>query len=443
MRRRPAGAPVLITSLLALFACMTARAAAPERSLASVADYLIAFAEAYQPAVYDTTVLHGAEAAALRARLAMAPALTFEQSLEWRAYSTLGLDLETGLRLPLYDSLAGPSLALAGADLEAAQAALAAARAAAELSFFVDLATYAALAEASSALAPTLDRLAAAPWLTDPTFEQLNLAPADRGPYEAHLRLLDMNTFLSDQLAEVVRRIARLLGLAEDRLAAPPAAAVRAAVPARQDADSCLAAAPAVTAAGLRHRQATLLTALDITPPVTVDLTSDVGVTLVGAGPGGGSAFQWTPSATFALEARLGLPAGRTAWQNVDGTLSATASPSGASQSLRLSWPRPPHTVAVGSDPDAALANELHVIAADLRALRRAAARAATERARLQRALDWLLLDAGGAPLAETRADTPAGLAAQVADLNAQLAFAELDEVIARAHLASACGAWP
>lgn len=462
MRCRPSGAPVLMAALLALFTCTTARAAAPEDSLASVADYLAAFADAYQPGSYDAATLLGAQAAAQRAGLTMAPDVTFEQSLDWTAYSTLNLDLETRLRLPLYDSQAGPSLMLASADLEAVQAAVAAARDAAELAFFVDLATFATLAQASSGLAQVLNRLDAAPWLTDPTFEPLDLAPADRALFEAHLRLLDMNTFLSTQLIEVVRRIARLLAIEEQRLAAPSTAAVRAAVPAQPDADTCLAAAPALEAARLRHRQTTLATALDATLPVTVGLTSDLAVTLVGAGPTGGSTFQLTPTATLALEARLGLPTGRSAWQDIDSTLSATASPSGASQSLRMSWPRPPHPVAFDSDPDAVLANESNDVAVTLRALRRAVAQAATEKARLQRAVDWLLLDSFGPSPTRTRADTstpegstagtvsavlppdtPPGLAAQIADLNTQLAFAELDEVIASAQLASACGAWP
>lgn len=471
MRRRPSGAPVLITTLLTSFACLTAHASAPLHVLASVTDYLTAFAGAYVPDPYDRALLVDAQYAARRAGLAMTPDVTFEQSLDWSAYNTLGLDLEAGLRLLLYDSRSRPSAALAAVDLEAAEVSLTAARASAELSFFVDLATYAALAESSDALAPVLGRLNEAPWLTDPRFDVTHIAPADRGLFEAHLRLLDMHVFLTEQLAEVVHRIARLLGLADDQLIAPSSAAVRAAVPPQQEAGTCLSAAPMVRAARLRHEQATLFAALEATMPVTLDLTSDLGVTLLGPGPTGGTALQWTPTASLALEARLGLSPGRLAWRDVDGTLTASATPHGASQSLRVSWPRPQQAIAVDSDPDSALADELHDVEVELRALRRAVSQAANERDRIRRALDWLLLDAFGsipadpadpddpdevrttsptsrASAPDLRAnalspDTPPGLAAQVADLSAQLVFAELDETIASAQLAAACGAWP
>ena len=239
------GAPALIVALLALLASTTARAADLERPLESVADYLSAFADAYQPGDYDTVLLLDAEAALRRAGLALAPEVTFEQSLGWDAFSTLDLDLGTRLRLPLYDSRAQPSLALAGADHEAAQAAAVAARAGAELGFFVDLATYAALAEAASGLAPALQNLGEAPWLTDPDFDTRTLAPTDRNLYEAHLRLLDMNTFLLGQLTEIESRLARLLEVATEQLAAPPYAAIRAALPSEPDAATCLATAPA------------------------------------------------------------------------------------------------------------------------------------------------------------------------------------------------------
>src|SRR5690606_36013621 len=113
--------------------------------LRTVADYLAAFNDAYEPDLYQATRLSEAEAAVTRAGQTMLPDVTLEQSLDWSAFHQVHLDLETGLRLPLYDSRAVPEVALAGADHEAAQAAAAAARTAARLSYFVDVATYAAL----------------------------------------------------------------------------------------------------------------------------------------------------------------------------------------------------------------------------------------------------------------------------------------------------------
>ena len=466
MNRRPSGAPVLITTLLASFACMTAQASASPTVLESVTDYLRAFAAAYAPDPYDRAVLLDAEYAASRAGGTMAPHLTFEQSLDWSAYSTLNLDLEAGISMPLYDSRARSSRALTAVDLAAAEASLAAARAAAELSFFVDLATFAALAEASQALAPVLERLNEVPVQSDPTFDAMLLAPGDRGLYEAQLRLFGMHAFLTDQRSEVAHRIAHLVGVSDDRVAAPSIAVVRAAIPPRQTVDVCLSTSPMVAAARLRHEQATHFAALDATTPFTLELSSDLEATLLGPGPTGGTAFQWTPSATVALEARLGLPPGRSQWQRVDGTLTASASPTGASQSLRVSWPNPPQPTVLEPDPDAALADELSLVESEVRALVRAVDQAASERARLQRALGWVLLDAYGTtagapavspaprdPAAAQPApaepapvlppDTPLGLAAQVADLSVQLVFAGLDEAIASAQLAAACGAWP
>jgi len=486
MRPRPPGARALVVSLLVSLAGMSVHAASPDASLVSVAAYLAAFADAYSPGDYAAGRLLDAEASVQRADSASAPELTFEQSLDWTAYRTLDLALETGMRLPLYDSLAGPSRALADADLMAALAAVASARADAEASFLFDLATYAALSEAAAGLELALERLGGAPWLTDPAFEPLELPTGDRGLYEAHLRLLEMHGFLSSQQTEVTGRIARLARVAEDRLVAPSSQAVRAVVPAPLDAAACLLDAPSVAAARLRHHQAVLMAELDATPSFTVGLTTDLSVALAGTGPGAGpgagfgagfgaapaagvgavqaaglGALGWqaSPSATFALEARLALPPSRVRLQDVDASLSASATSSGASQSLRLSWPGPVHAVMPYVDPDEQLARELHDAASELRALRRAVDQAAAERARQGRALDWLLLDTVGftsaaaregsdvtarpaALLAALPVAVPPRLTAQVADLSAQLAFAELDEVFALVQLATACGAW-
>ena len=459
MSLRPRGAPLLIVALLASLAWTTARAADRGSPLVGVADFLSAFAAAYQPDDYNTMLLLEADAAVHRADLALAPEVTFEQRLGWNAYSTLDLDLDASLRMPLYDSRARPNLALADAGRDAALASVAAARTAAELSFFVDLATYAALTEAAAAVAPALERFDAAPWLTQPGFDTLGLDPAARSSYEAHVRLRDMLTFLVEQLTEVKARLARALAVDAERLVAPSPAAIRAAVPQTGAEGACLASAPAVAAARLRHRQATLATALDATAPITVGLTGSVAV---GTAAEAGTPWSWSTAASFAVEARVALPPQRGPWQDVDGILSATASSAGASQSLRITWPRPPHKTFLYPDPDAALAAELHDIAVTLRGLRRAAAQTTSERERLERSLDWLLLDSFGAAFTNERAvttsrgrptaaalqaglppDTVPGLAAQVADLSAQLAFAELDEVIAGAQLASTCGAFP
>lgn len=469
MRPRPLGAPVLIAGLLASLACTSAHAtslgqgphpASGPYPIVSVADYLAAFAAAYQPDAYSTVLLLDSEAAVQRAGMAMAPAVTFEQSLDWDAYSALGLELGTRLRLPLYDSRAGQSQALADVDHQAARATVAAARADAELAFFVDLASYAALAEAEAGLAPALLRFGTAPGLMDPQFDPRALAQDERSLYEAHLRLLAMHAFLVDQLTEVESRITRLLQVADERLIAPPHALIAAALPPPPDTAACLSTAPAAGAARLRHRRATLATARDATAPITVELTGDVALIVGGAAAAGGPS-PWVSSATLALEARVGLPPARAFWQDWDATISATASSTGASQSLRISWPRALHPT-FDPDPDADLANELHDVGVTLRTLSRAVAQASSERARIQRSLDWLLLDNFGSALSDqpdatattsrpTAAalqaalplETPLGLAAQIADLSAQLAFAELDEVIAAAQLASACGSWP
>lgn len=461
MRPRRTGTALHVAALLGLLTCTTALAAGQERQLVSVADYLSALADSYEPTGYDAALLHDAETALQQAASALAPNVTFEQSLAWDAYSTLSLELDSSLRLPLYDSRARSNQALAAVDLAAARSTLAAALAGSRLALFVDLATYAALSEAAAGLAPLLQRLDAAPWLSDPTLDRVSVAPAERGLYEAHLRLIAMHGFLTDQLTEVELRLARLLDVAAERLRAPSTAAVRAALPSQPDDGTCLATAPAVAAARLRHRQRSLAAALDATPPVTLALTSDLTAALGTTGSAAGSPAAWSTTATVVLEARVGLAPGRGSWRDVDGALTATASPAGASQSLRISWPRPQHATFVEPDPDAALADELRDVAVDLRTLRRAVEQAVSERARLQRSLDWLLLDNGlwapspqrtanagpmsptDTPIVALPPDVPPGLAVQVADLGAQLAFAGLDEVSASAQLAAACGAWP
>lgn len=435
--------------------------------LDSVDDYLAAFAAAYRPSAYDQMLLGDARAAVERAAFTLSPDITFEQELEWLAYQDLVAELSTTLRIPLYDSRAALDATLADLDLRAAEHGATAARTAATLAFFIDLATFATLTEAEARVTATLARYSAAPWLTDPAFEPLTLEQQDRPLYEAHLRLLDMHSFLAEQLDDLRSRLATTLGVA-DSLTAPPALDdVRRAVPPSPDQDACLEHAQATDAARLRHARTLAASLIPDRPAFRLELSGSAAFGFGGARSqyglataGSASAYPAgsfsaaalptalspaAPVATIALHASIALPRGRPFGPNVEASARASASPSGASQSVRIAWPRPPLAEPVNEDPAVVLAGELEQIAADLRAMRRAVTQAGSERARLERALAWLAFDDGVMPGARAMVgwphqDTAPAIAIQAIDLGTQLAFAELEELAARAQLAVACG---
>ena len=418
---------------------------------ASVDDYLEAFYAAYEPAAYDLMALSEADAAVQRAQHAMSPDVALEHELEWRGYGDLVADLTTTLRLPLYDSRASIEASLAAVDFQLAAASVNASRAAATLDFYVDLATYAALSDTSALVTRGLAAFATVPWVTEPGLEPLAIAPDHRPLFEAHQRLLEMHAFLTAQRGEVQARLSRSLRLVT---ALPPPlslAELRLHVPLPPSQDTCMADGPEAAAAHLRAARTRIAATIPDVAPFRIELTGNAGVTVSGAAAHGPDTSRFAPAATVALHATLALPAGRRLGADIETTLSAVVSPSGASQSLRIAWPRPPLSPTYDEDPDRALTDELELIAANLRAMRRAVTQASSERSRLERALAWLTLDAGVTPGARTPPRSSSGggepsgphpaIAAELADLATQLAFAELEELIATARLTVACGA--
>ena len=463
MTRCPRGRHALLTIAATAALVVVPHAAALDGApLSGVEDYLAAFAAAYRPSAYDQMLLGDAQAAVERAAFTMSPDITFEQELEWLAYQDLAAELSTTLRIPLYDSRAALDATLADLDLRAAEHGATAARTAATLAFFIDLATFATLTEAEARVTATLARYSAAPWLTDPAFEPLTLEQQDRPLYEAHLRLLDMHTFLAEQLGDLRSRLAATLGMA-DALTEPPLLDdVRRAVPPAPDQDACLEHAQETDAARLRHARARAASLISDQTAFRLELSGSAAfgfggarsqfasaaagpVTAVQAAAFPAALFPTAPVATIALHASLALPRGRPFGPNVEASASASASPSGASQSVRIAWPRPPLAEPVDEDPSVVLADELEQIGTGLRAMRRAVTQAGSERARLERALAWLALDDGvmqgaRAMVGWPHQDTAPAVAMQAIDLGAQLAFAELEELAARAQLAVACG---
>src|SRR5690606_12012138 len=130
----------------------TTTAARDAPPLASLPDYLAAFAEAYTTPSAERAALAAAREALVSAELDMAPRLALRERLDLAA-SGPELELGVHLEVPLFDATAAPRTAVAAADVELRNLYAAASREAALAAFLHDLAALAVLSPAADAAA--------------------------------------------------------------------------------------------------------------------------------------------------------------------------------------------------------------------------------------------------------------------------------------------------
>jgi hypothetical protein len=477
----------------------TTTAARDAPPLASLPDYLAAFAEAYTTPSAERAALAAAREALVSAELDMAPRLSLRERLDLAA-SGPELELGVHLEVPLFDATAAPRTAVAAADVELRNLYAAASREAALAAFLHDLAALAVLSPAADA---------AARWLPGPepvgvqATEPLRLPPDERVGYEAALRAREAAVWLAGVREDVAARLRRALGrdapatgplgggvpgstLAASSAGAPEAAGNPAVVGPRaslsppdvaeleavlvaayalgdragdgtgrsleEAVDACLDGSTAVLVARARHDHALRVAASDEALDLRVALTGSLENDAVLGAPVGvpGSPGTGT-TGSIAVAALLVLPAG---WP-IGGSLGAEVGTAGVSQELQLSWPPGRSVPTPLDDPDEQLDEELALAADDARAYLRALRAARAERARSERALAWTLLDAAPRlPVADAKrlASTPWApdwphfappddLA--LAELRLEAALGRLGELAAAIDVARHCGLLP
>lgn len=413
---------------------------------------LAAYEARYAPPAFLTQQANDLATSALANGLAQLPELSVTESVAWRDFSSVEVNLGVSASLPLYRLRMEPEAALL-AERRSAFTAFATATATAARAEFVrdvlSLALVTELAAAATAALTEFERY----WRPPATHaDALLLHPTERELLIIHQTVVGLERFAAANATELWRRLERTHGVPATALSLPTFAELKAAIVTDPPSlAACLANGPeALTAASL-HRQRALERALASTAGVEVGLFARADYRGRFSSASGGGAVN----ASIGLEARIPLPSD---WP-ASGELTGRVSPTGAEQAFRLTWPAAATTGSLGSTDDERLddlelADSLEYLTATVTALLRSYESAATGVDAAELTLLWLVRDRlpGVADLEEARGAARAVedpvLAMHVVNASAELAFAEADLAGLALDLQVACGtgrlgSWP
>jgi hypothetical protein len=414
---------------------------------------LAAYEARYSPSAFLTQQANDLANAALANELAQLPELSVTESVAWRDFSSVEMNVGVSASVPLYRLRMEPEAALLAERRSAFTAFTKATAAAARAGFVRDVLSLALVTDLGAAATATLTEFERY-WRPPATHaDAFLLHPTERELLVVHQTVAGLARFAAVNATELWRRLERTHGVPATALSLPTFAELKSAiVTAPPSLAACLASGPEALAAASLHRQRALERALTSTAGVEVGLFARADYRDRFPSASGGGAV----SASIGLEARIPLPGH---WP-ASGELTGRVSPTGAEQAFRLTWPTAatatgsPGSTADERLDDRELADSLEYLTATVTALLRSYESAATGVAAAELTLLWLVRDhlPGIAGLEEARAAARAVedpvLAMHVVNARAELAFAEAELAGLALDLQVACGtgrlgSWP
>lgn len=350
---------------------------------------------------------------------ALAPRLTLEERLDWTNYTELTLDLSIGAELPLYNSRSPIRAELQEHRFRSLTERAAIVRALSRAQFSSNVLTFALVTELAASAEAAISGLEAVVGRVPADLQAASrLAPRERDLLTLHRSAAALAESMTAHSARLMTALTRAVSEPDLRLVPSFDEAYFGVEHVAPTLEVCLRSGPEAHTARSLVEQRLLAARVESTPDLDVSLFASGAVrsslSAGGTPPHRQGAAVNGGEARVGVTARLGLPE---AW-GVGGGLGTTLASSGASQSLRVTWPpsEPRSAGAViGSggidrtldalDPlegedaiDLELTYELERISADISRLLMAEreAKRAVEDAELK--LAWFLVDVGAAP---------------------------------------------